>query len=764
MGENAKAIDQETLLKLARPLLKPEMIETVRKLPAVGGFIALKDLKEAGLPFEFDIEQMTLSFFPTADQRPGGHVTLSEGGDLTPAEQFYPRATVSGYINFNGSAQYSSGGSAPSETLGISGAIRVMNLVIESEAAIAQGAIARQGTRAVYDDPAKAIRYMAGDITPATVGMQTGTGFLGVSIQKSYGKLQPQKNIRPTGQRSFRLERPSEVDIIVNGQVVRRLQMPPGDHDVSELPLKAGENMLTLEITDDTGQHTTLTFTVFFDYTLLAPGVSEWGLAAGYRSDTGASAPFYYWNDRAATAYYRLGLTENVTATAHVQADPHAAVAGLMAVAPTWLGRMSVEIAGSSGWYSSQGIAAALTYTPEALLKAWDIPGAIQVAADYRSAAFTPLFATSGTNGEAISVNGFYSLALPDDYSVSFSGNLAAGSAFSSTKLGGGLSISKSVQPDLSWTLAWSYDSAPAIPGSASGPWSVLGRINVKLAKDTELAFTQDGFNGTSVVGLSTTGQAGDGHYAIKADIEKDPHAVTKGDSEDQADFSASYSGTRFDVSASRSRRFFASSRGVISDVSVLSGAGAVAFADDHIAVGRTVTDSFAIVTPHKSLSDATLRVGGGGSAGARAASDSLGPALVSDLPSYSHSQLPIEADDAPEGYDLGSGVFDVQPGYKSGYVLKVGSEYAVIATGSLELEGKPLALLSGLAKEEGVADPRKVVVFTNGAGRFSAEGLKPGQWRIEMIGDPPPCFRLTVPEKASGIFDAGTLAAGCSR
>ena len=174
------------------------------------------------------------------------------------------------------------------------------------------------------------------------------------------------------------------------------------------------------------------------------------------------------------------------------------------------------------------------------------------------------------------------------------------------------------------------------------------------------------------------------------------------------------------------------------------------------------MTDSFAIVVPHDPNDATPLRVPG--DTYPRAQSDRFGPALVSDIASYSHSAFPIEAEEASAGYDLGSGVFDVHPDYKSGFVLKVGSDYGVTVVGSLEAGGKPLALLSGLAKEEGVSTPRKVVVFTNKAGRFSAEGLKAGSWRVEMIGDPPKCFRLTLPEGASGIFDAGAPAEGCSK
>jgi outer membrane usher protein len=53
-------------------------------------------------------------------------------------------------------------------------------------------------------------------------------------------------------------------------------------------------------------------------------------------------------------------------------------------------------------------------------------------------------------------------------------------------------------------------------------------------------------------------------------------------------------------------------------------------------------------------------------------------------------------------------------------------------------------------------------VVFTNAAGRFCAEGLKAGRWRVEMIGDPPKCFELRIPEKTAGLFDAAVIREGC--
>jgi outer membrane usher protein len=762
VGDTPLSVERDGFLKAAAPVLRPGVAEELRNLPAEGDFLSFASLKAAGLPVEFDLGQMTLSVNPAIEQRPKGHISLAAGEEPAQTNQFSKQSAVSGYMNVNAAAQFTgkslTGRASSAETVGTASAIRVLNVVFENEATYANGAITRQGTRAIYDDPSKALRYSFGDLSPAYVGLQGGSSILGVAVEKSYAKLQPQKNIRPLGGRSFRLERPSEVDVVVNGQLVRRLQMPPGDHDISELPLRPGENVLKLEITGDTGLHTTLEFRVFFDHTLLAPGIDEWGAAAGFVSTAGFSGLTYNWMHPTATAYYRSGLTESLTGTAHVQADNNAIMAGAMGTAQTSFGLVSAEAAASVRWDGVPGVAGSLTYTPETLLKAFELPGMAQLAINLRSAAFSPILAAAASAG-TYSLNGFYSVPLPDDYTLALSAN---GSVGAKPGFGGGVTLAKSLQPDLSLGVSASYQSEPAVSGVPDAPdWSVVARVSVKLGDDSEVSYSVDKASGKTQAELSTQGRSADGSYGLKALLENDPGNASGTPPEELATLNANYSGQRFDIGASYSRQDLQRG-GTLGSVSTISGAGAIAFADNHWALGHPVTDSFAIVTPHPSIEDATIQVAPG-EKGARGISGLLGDALVSDLASYSPGQLPVRVDGAPEGYDLGSGLFEVRPSYRSGYVLQVGSDYSVTAIGILEDEGKPLALLSGLAKESGGSEGRKVAVFTNGEGRFAADGLKPGLWRLEVLSEPPACFALAIPSGTAGLFDAGKLNQRCA-
>jgi outer membrane usher protein len=186
--------------------------------------------------------------------------------------------------------------------------------------------------------------------------------------------------------------------------------------------------------------------------------------------------------------------------------------------------------------------------------------------------------------------------------------------------------------------------------------------------------------------------------------------------------------------------------------------ATSLVYADGAWGVGRHVASGFVLVTPHESLQGSPVLVGGAESPVAE--TDWLGPAVVPSANPYTQARLTYDAPGAPAGYDLGSASFDMKAPYKAGYNLKAGSAYTITAIGTLlDVEGQPLPLLAGEAREADKEKGRKVELFTNRAGRFGAQGLAPGKWIIEMPGDPEPVrYAFEIPEGVVGLHDAGTL------
>ena len=117
-----------------------------------------------------------------------------------------------------------------------------------------------------------------------STGFQTAPDLFGLSVQQSYTQLQPGKTIRPAVSHSFSIERPSSVDIVIDGVLFKHIKLGPGNYNLSDIPLRPGANDVQLVIEDNTGARRTLEFKAFSGGELLAPGIAEWSFNAGVKS------------------------------------------------------------------------------------------------------------------------------------------------------------------------------------------------------------------------------------------------------------------------------------------------------------------------------------------------------------------------------------------------------------------------------------------------------------------------------------------------
>lgn len=114
--------------------------------------------------------------------------------------------------------------------------------------------------------------------------------------------------------------------------------------------------------------------------------------------------------------------------------------------------------------------------------------------------------------------------------------------------------------------------------------------------------------------------------------------------------------------------------------------------------------------------------------------------------------QLDVEVHDLPVGYDAGASRIAVLPGARSGFAITIGSDAVNSVLGTLGYaDGEPVVLATGILRriEEGGAYEQPF--FTNRTGRFAAEKLKPGTYRI-ILADMDSGSTLTIPEDADGL------------
>lgn len=758
-NDNAVSIKRSGLLEVLKRSLRPEALAALDKALPPGEFVTLAQATDAGMDCAYDSENLELKVHPKVEQRPRGEITGSLGSQGVRDEDLTKQALTSGYINMHFGAAYNRGEDEKTGDLlfpvGVfDGAVRLGGVVLEGEFDAGwDGTLLRRGTRAVYDRPDDAVRVTAGDLPPTTSGTRMLPQLAGISIEKSFHKLQPTRNVRPTGRRSFRVERPSDIEVLLNEHVVRRLRVGPGEYDLDSLPLTAGNNQVKLRIKDDTGREEVLDFSIFFDRALLAEGLSEWQFIVGVASERERQVTYTAENPLG-QGTYRLGLQENLTGEVSVMADKDAVNAGVGALMQTAIGLLALDgaasgdVAGRIGWSGSADLEFALPA---------EVDSSLHFGLEVESPSYVqPGTAQSGKGGR-LRASGSYSRPLDEGLTGTLSAHYTMAGEDQDDAYGFGISLHRGLGDGLTASLSSNYSSETDEAGKTTlvPGFSIIGRLSFRLGEASTGSINVDPLKRriTTNAGMSS----GNGVGGWSTEVEFARQAQDDGEVADNSiDTSFAYSGNRFELSTSHGGDFVGLNRMQNVHHSVSMGT-AIAFVDGQPAVGRPVHGSYALVDAHPSLDASTLRLQPS-ERGDTAISDGLGPALVSEISAYAPSRIAYDVEDLPLGYDIGSGAFDVKADYKSGYRLTVGSGFTATITGFLkDRTGKPVSLLSGVAFDKTKPD-RKVDFFTNAEGRFGVAGFGPGDWIIEIAADGVPRYSFTLPTRAAGIVDLGEL------
>jgi outer membrane usher protein len=761
------------LLRLVSPLLRPEAIQRLTQSGGTGETYAdLSRLRQGGFAFSFDPAAVQVVFEPTVAQKVEGNISIHTRQQPLDSPNRADPAGFAAFLNLRSGADYvgySGSGDAgvKAPRLDLEGAIRWKDLVLESEGTyepddasfFGQGGAGfkRRGTRLIRDFEDQAIRATAGDIYTLGTAFQATPDILGVSIERSESKLQPGRNTRSTSRRTFRLERPSNVDVVVNGLSVRKLRLDPGDYNLSDLPVSAGSNDLVLLIEDDVGHTEKLEFSMFSDSTLLSPGLSEWTLAAGVLTDFEDGEPGYESDRPFISGFYRRGLSESLTGEAHMQGDGETVMSGAGVLFGGSLGLFALEGAASMQREGGWGAAFNGDYSLANIEDGYGRQHRFRLSAKLRTPEFALPDMDDALHNDWLALSASYGTQLPLNVAASLSAGYGFGQVHGEDSYGADLSFSRPFGRDLSMGVAAGYH----VRDGETDDLSVSLRVQYRPDERSDISAMLDAQHQRSTLSASREYGQGVGGWQTSVDItheRADDDFSGNGSGDDVSlNAAAHYTGNRANLSVSQDSRFLGLEGDVRDQRTSLRLETAIAVADGHVAVGRPVSNGFAIVSPHAGLKDNMISVGKGANS-YQARTDFLGPALLPSVSAYTLNRVEYDVADLPPGYDLGDGVFDLQPGHKSGYALKVGSDYTVTALGTLQdRDGAPLALLTGTAIEKG-GSAKKVEIFTNREGRFSAQGLSPGDWDIEMATEPATRYSLRVPAETVGMYRTDVL------
>ncbi len=144
----------------------------------------------------------------------------------------------------------------------------------------------------------------------------------------------------------------------------------------------------------------------------------------------------------------------------------------------------------------------------------------------------------------------------------------------------------------------------------------------------------------------------------------------------------------------------------------------------------------------------------------ARVYSHSASNVLIPDLVAYNPQLISYDVENLPPGYDLGDGAFWLNPGYKRGYQLKIGSDSVLTVMGTLldRRTGSPIPLIAGVATYLGSETQQPIEFFTNRNGLFAISGLRPGQYQLTLDTKEKQTVVITLDERSNVLIRLGEL------
>jgi outer membrane usher protein len=741
----------ERLLDLLANVLDPDVLRTLRGSFASKTTLSPADFEASGIRIRYNPQTLELELDIASERRASRTVQVSPL-DRTRIGNFVQPAGFSAYVNVRGSLDYLHQGfndGFQSPVLFLDGATRFGGVVLESEAAWSPGSdnnpdFQRIGSRAVYDDQKNLVRWTAGDLQTIARGFQSAPDIAGLSIFRSYSVLQPQTIIRPRGDRTFRLERPSTVEVQVNGQIVRRLQLAPGTYDLRDFPFTQGANDIRLSVLDDTGRSELLRFNVFLDQSQLAKGLSEFGLYAGVMAPLRPRGP-HYTDNVAFSGFYRRGISDFLTLGVNAQADRDTRMGGVEGVLGTSIGTFGGNFSISDIDGAGSGWAGLATFQ-RLIQRSGGRADSLNLFVEARSRNFGPVGTIVPNNPFKYEVGGGYSHAFNDYLYGGVDARFSKGRGIQRDTHNYRATLGWRISPAFSMTADVRYERDNL--GSRVGG---LLSLTMRLGRYSSVRADYDTRFDRARLSYQTLHGQGVGSYNITADVERSN--LGSG-----VNVNGNYFANRAELGLSHFGTFendFGDSTGQRTS---LRFASSFAVADGRFSIGRPIYDSFAIVSGHRGLKGAEVLVDPS-PYGFTATTGMLGSATHPSLSSYSERTIAVDAPTAPAGVDLGQGSFRLFPPYRSGYALTVGSAYTVTALGRLlNRDGEPVALVTGTAVELAHPDKEPVPIFTNRVGRFGAPGLAPGKWRITMLDPQKSSFIIVVPEKAEGVLRLGDL------
>jgi outer membrane usher protein len=240
------------------------------------------------------------------------------------------------------------------------GGLSVRNMLLYGTAFRDEDGIFSRGlTSFTVDDRERLLRWLVGDRFDSTGTLGGSAQLGGFSISREFG-LDPYFVRFPTVGLSGAVLTRSTAEIYVNGQLLRREQLPPGPFELRNLPAPVGSGLAEVVLRDAFGREQLISSPFYFTSTLLKAGVQEFSYDVGFRRDAQVKGLGEYgpWG---ILARHRVGVTDGLAVGGRLELASGLVSGGPVVTTRLPVGEMELSAAGSHG-QERTGWATSLSY------------------------------------------------------------------------------------------------------------------------------------------------------------------------------------------------------------------------------------------------------------------------------------------------------------------------------------------------------------------------------------------------------------------
>ena len=614
-----------------------------------------------------------------------------------------------------------------------------LNYVQDRDSQIRRGDI-----RLIKDDFKRALRFQLGDIRPSISGNQTSINMLGFGVERNYSAIQPFRNLRPGGRTRFTIERTARASYEVNGVIIGGDVLEPGEYDIRDLPLITGANDIRVLIDDEFGIREVGSYSTFVDTGLLSAQTLLFGLNIGVerlQSRSGFSPE--YSKEPIATGFIEKGLTDQLTIGVQGELSKDGGYLGTRTITGFGNSVFALEMGVSQFDNSDTGLATALRYSNRPTRNKNGRYNQLDAQISYQNASFQTIGSNGNPRGKILEISARDTFAWTRN-SISLSGNWRKTDLDETTSVG------------VSWRR-------PFMGVSASlGYQGVYSKHSDQLDNRFLLTLSRNFGKYGTVRSRTATGP-----YESEIEWRRlSPRTIGAlsgrasyklGEQQDEISLDASYILSQGEIDIGHVTTLENGGGPVISSATSARIGLGFGFADGRVAFGRPVPNGFYILKGHPSLKKKSIEVFQSRDQ-VIGKTNIFGSALVPLNSGYREQTYRVHIEDLPPAYDIGSGQIKVFPSTNTGYKIQIGSEPKTLVIGVIKkANGDPVKLSVGKLIPEDTNE-ETIDFFTNSTGRFVAERVKPGKYKLILSPGERFITDLEINEGVEGVAQIGTI------